>query len=108
MMAYDLEMLQVIVRLEVGEISDPIRVSDTKLSTQVGSMKGGFLIVKLLERREPRTLDLEADEAEIRRRYWSAYRNELLRQRCDERLLEAGFRMLLQAGNAFAEAPAEP
>ncbi len=108
MMAYDLEMLQVIVRLEVGEISDPIRVSDTKLSTQVGSMKGGFLIVKLLERREPRTLDLASDEAEIRRRYWSANRNALLRQRRDERLLEAGFRMLLQAGNAFAEAPAEP
>ena len=108
MMAYDLEMLQVIVRLEVDEISDPIRVSDTKLSTQIGSMKGGFLIVKLLERREPRTLDLASDEEEIRRRFWSANRNAILRQRRDERLLEAGFRMRLQAGDAFAEAPAVP
>lgn len=109
MMAYDLEMLQVIVRLEVGEIADPIRVSDTKLSAQAGSMKGGFLIVKLLERREPHTLDLDADEAEIRRRYWSAYRSEILRQRRDERLLGAGFRMLLPADAApVAVPPADP
>lgn len=108
MMAYDLEMLQVIVKLEIGEIYDPIRVSDTKLSTQVGSMKGGFLIVRLLERREPHPLDLEADEAEIRRRFWSANRNAILRQRRDERLLGAGFGMLLQAGSAFAEAAADP
>lgn len=106
MMAYDLEMLQVIVRLEVGEIADPIRVSDTKLSAQAGSMKGGFLIVKLVERREPHTLDLEADEAEIRRRYWSAYRSEILRQRRDERLLGAGFQLREAPTGAPANAPA--
>jgi len=106
MMAYDLEMLQVIVRLEAGEIVGPIRVSDTKLSTQVGSMEGGFLIVKLVERREPHTLDLEADEAEIRRRFWSANRNAILRQRRDERLLGAGFELLEGPTGAPANAPA--
>jgi parvulin-like peptidyl-prolyl isomerase len=69
-------------------------------------MKGGFLIVKLLERREPRTLDLEADEAEIRRRYWSAYRNELLRQRRDERLLGSGFKLREAPTGAPANDPA--
>jgi len=108
MMAYDLELLRTVVELELGEISDPLRMPEAKLSNQPGSLKGGFLIVKLLERREPHTLDLEVDEAEIRRRFWSANGNAILRQRRDERLLEAGFRMLLQAGNAFAEVPAEP
>lgn len=94
MMAYDLEIVQVIVKLQVGEIADPIRVSDTKLSSQIGSMKGGFLIVKLLERQEPHSLDLATGEAEIRQRFWAAHRAEVLRQRRDDRLLEDGFRML--------------
>ncbi|PWB73067.1 MAG: hypothetical protein C3F15_10190 [Holophagae bacterium] len=109
MMAYDLEMVQVIGTLQAGEISDPIRVSDTKLSTQVGSMKGGFLIVKLLDRREPHALDLTSDEAEVRKRYWSANRAEILRQQRDERLLDAEFRWLEpQAGEPGASAAPEP
>lgn len=93
MMAYDLEMVQAIVKLQIGEIADPIRVSDTKLSTQVGSMKGGFLIVKLLERREPYALDLATGEAEIRKRFWAAHRAEILRQQRDDRLLAAHFQL---------------
>jgi parvulin-like peptidyl-prolyl isomerase len=93
MMAYDLEMVQAIVKLQVGEIADPVRVSDTKLSTQVGSMKGGFLIVKLLERREPYTLDLATGEAEIRKRFWAGHRAEILRQQRDDRLLAAHFQL---------------
>lgn len=93
MMAYDLEMVQAIVKLQVGEIADPVRVSDTKLSTQVGSMKGGFLIVKLLERSEPHTLDLATGEAEIRKRFWAAHRAEILRQQRDQRLLGAAFQL---------------
>jgi peptidyl-prolyl cis-trans isomerase C len=94
MMAYDLEIVQLVVKLEVGAISDPVHISDTKLSTQVGSMKGGFLIVKLLERREPYALDLATGEAEIRKRYWASHRAEVLRQARDARLLESEFRML--------------
>jgi parvulin-like peptidyl-prolyl isomerase len=93
MMAYDLEIVQVIVKLEVGEITDPVRVSDTKLSSQVGSMKGGFLIIKLVERREPHRLDLATDEAEIRKRFWAGHRAEILRQQRDQRLLEAAFQL---------------
>jgi parvulin-like peptidyl-prolyl isomerase len=93
MMAYDLEIVQLIVKLEVGAVSDPVYIADTKLSSMVGSMKGGFLIVKLLERREPHTLDLTIDEAEVRKRFWAAHRAEILRQQRDERLLGANFQL---------------
>ena len=104
MMAYDLEIVQVIVKLQVGEIADPVRVSDSKLSSQVGSMKAGFLIVKLVERRELHVLDLATGEAEIRKRFWAAHRAEILRQQRDQRLLEAEFR-LLEPATAAADPP---
>ena len=93
MMAYDLEILQLVVKLEVGGISDPVHIADTKLSAQVGSMKGGFLIVKLLERREPYTLDLATGETEIRKRFWASHRAEILLQQRDDRLLAAHFQL---------------
>ena len=94
MLAYDLEIVQTVVKLEVGHVSDPVRVPDNKLSTQPGAMSGGFLIVGLVERREPHTLDLASDEAEIRKRYWASHRAEGLRQARDARLLESEFQLL--------------
>jgi len=106
MMAYDLEIVQVIVKLQVGEIADPIRVSDTKLSSQIGSMKGGFLIVKLLERQEPHSLNLATNEAEVRNRFWAAQRAEVLRQQRDQTLLGAAFQMREAPTAVPAERPA--
>jgi len=105
MMAYDLEIVQAIAKLEVGEIADPVRVSDSKLSSQVGSMKGGFLIIKLVERREPHRLDLATDEAEIRKRYWAGHRAEILRQQRDGRLLAAGFQLRATPAAVPGESP---
>jgi hypothetical protein len=56
-------------------------------------MKGGFLIVKLLERQEPYTLDLAAGEAEIRKRFWASHQAEILLQQRDDRLLAAHFQL---------------
>lgn len=98
--AYDLEIVQLIGDLEVGQIAGPVHIADNKLSTGVGSMRGGFLIVKLLDRRESRRLDLTNDEAEIRRRYWSVHRADLLRQARDERLTAASFQLRREAADS--------
>lgn len=93
LMAYDLELLRTVVELEAGGISDPVRIPENRLSSQPETLPSGFLIVKLLERQEPRTLDLAADERELRQRYWAGHRTEILRQRRDERLLAADFQV---------------
>ena len=103
MMAYDIELLNTVNALEVGEVSDPVRIPEKRLSSQPGSLEGGFLIVKLLDRREARALDLATDEDQLRRRYWAVHRAELLEQRRDEMLLGAGFRVVESATPTPAE-----
>jgi parvulin-like peptidyl-prolyl isomerase len=89
---YAPELARAAASLEVGGVSEPERITATRLVSTINALRGGFLIVELVDRQPPGRLDLDHDENEIRDRLWEQRGAELLAAHRDRMLAEAQFR----------------
>lgn len=88
------EVAQAVSRLSVGEVTEPIRLGSRGQRALAGDHEGAFVIVKLLEHAPERPLDPATEGAELRRRYWQRLGPEIVEQRVDQALVDAGFVLL--------------
>jgi len=91
---YGPEVAQAASTLGVGEVTDAIRLGPRSRQALAGAHDGAFAIVKVLERAQERPLDLAAEGAEVRRRYWQRIGSEIVEQRLDQALVDADFELL--------------
>jgi len=96
---------QAVGRLEVGGVTDPVRVPPSRLGPLRGQYEGAFALAQLVERRPDRPLDPVADGEELRRRYWASERDRVVEARVREELATAGFELLVTASGAAGGRP---
>ena len=99
---YAPELARATSSLEIGATLDPVRITASRLVSTIQALRGGFLIVSLVDRLSPRRLSLDEDEEEVRERFWEQYEAELMAERRDAVLAEAGFRMVEHRGLSTA------
>lgn len=98
---------QAVIRLEVGGVTDPVRVPPSRLGPLRERYEGAFAIARLVERREDRPLDPATEGDELRRRYWLSEKDRVVEARVREDLAAAGFELLV-ASPARGGAPGRP
>jgi len=89
---YAPELARMAASLEIGEVSNPIRITSARLVSTVHALRAGFLIVELVDRRPPRRMNLEHDKEEIREQLWNRRETEFLAEHRDTTLAELGYR----------------
>ncbi len=89
--AYGMEFVRTVTSLRPSEISDPVRVTGRKVGGGPKTLKNGFLIVRIEDRRPQKMLSMPEDEEEVRRIYGKVHRDQLLAADRDSLLKAAGF-----------------
>ncbi len=79
--------------LEPGRISDPIYCTD-KVLAQPGVLRGGFAIIRVVERRPERSRSFEEAFDDVRRVWVVKHREEVNEAVIDSILTEGGFRII--------------
>jgi len=85
------ELARMASSLEIGEVSDSLRITASRLVSTIHALRGGFLIVKLVDRRPPRRLSAGTDEDLVRERFWERHGAGIMAERRDGLLAEQGF-----------------
>ncbi len=107
------QVYRAVNQMEPGDITDPIYCTPRLLTANPRTLRGGFAIVVVRERREPRQRSFEEAIDDIRRAYANQNRSEVESEVRAELLTESGFEILRSPrpeqfiSNADAEAKEE-